>query len=183
MAVTAHCRTGINKIHEIGALIKAGARTNKYRIMHPDFHNEVDILANASSMPGREVGTTDVFYRGRKYQMAGEMNDEGTWTVTIYNTEDFLVRDFFLSLISDIQNFNYPNNPPSNMSERPWYMKDITVQQLGSETEVLTTAILSNAYMTNVGPIEYTDETGEISTTEITFAFSGIEYQGALGKY
>jgi len=183
------CLSGVNKIHEIGSLVKAGARTNKYRILHPDFHDEVDILCNASTMPGREIGSVEVYLKGRKYQMAGDMSDENTWNFTIYNTETFLVRDFFLSLIAEIQSFEAPPTLSGSASVlyprkgQPWYMRNITIQQLGSAGEVLTSAVLTNAYVTTVGPIEYSDETGNISTTEITFTFSGIIYQGVNGKY
>ncbi len=272
----------MSKIRDTLAMVKSGARTNKYRLLFPLFGQEIDILCHASSNPGREMGTVEVFLKGRKYTMAGDMSDEGTWTITIYNTEDFLVRSFFLKIISGIQNFNSPitlddeygqmhdvfsgfnyTGSGSNLYEtesnigtydflksigkdglsdamasvntvynemrnnwntvnraidnvrdlvsdtvpiqaagrvtstqaiyngdgyyisRPWYMTDIVIQQLDSNDEPVTETRLNNAFATAVGGIDYTDEVGEVSTTEITFTFSGIEYgvQGVYVKY
>ena len=45
----------MSKIQETLNLIQAGARTNKYRILYPVFGNDIDILCNAASLPGRTV--------------------------------------------------------------------------------------------------------------------------------
>ncbi len=262
----------MSKIRDTLAVVQSGARNNKYRILFPLFGQEIDILCNATTNPGREIGTVEVFLKGRKYQMAGDMNDEGTWSMTIYNTEDFLVRSFFLMVIGGIQNFNTPltmddgynqlsvafngfdygngqgnifnsgnqgrydfltsigqgalsstldtintvynemrsnwntvsraidnvrdiinSNPTAiaggpilsnnavyngdgNYAARPWYMSDIVIQQLDSNDKPVTTTTLHNAFASAVGSIEYTDETGDISKTEITFTYSGITY-------
>ena len=147
----------------------------------------MDILCTASSMPGRSIGQVEVFLKGRKYQMAGDMTDEGTWTVTIYNTENFMIRDFFLEQIGLIQSFEAPETlggyPKPADIDKPWYTREITIQQLGSDGEVLTTAVLSNAFVSEINAVDYNDETGEITKSEITFTYSGITYQGKLGRY
>ena len=250
----------MSKVRETLNLIQSGARSNKYRILYPLFGQEIDILCHSTSNPGREIGTTEVFLKGRKYQMAGDMSDEGTWNMTIYNTEDFLVRSFFLTIIAGIQNFNNPQTleddiihsivqsveglvyqnahydflqstghgglpaalntvneaynqvranwesiantiqnfqtliqdvtynttgnhftsttlrGESSYAARPWYMTDIIIQQLDHDGHPVTETILNNAFISSVGPIEYNDETGNISVTELTFTYSGIEY-------
>lgn len=268
----------MSKIRDTLSIVQSGARNNKYRILFPLFGQEIDILCHSTSNPGREMGTVEVFLKGRKYTMAGDMSDEGTWTITIYNTEDFLVRSFFLKVIAGIQNFTAPVtldggynqmsdvfqgfdysggnktlqpnggnsayefldyigkgklsetmesvnvvynemrnnwntinraidnvrdiisssnyiqpdgrvlngnaifNGDGNYTARPWYMTDIIIQQLDYNDKPITVSKLNNGFVTNVGGIDYTDEVGEISTTEITFAFSGIEY-GVDGFY
>lgn len=250
----------MSKIQETISTIKAGARTNKYRILYPVFGKELDIVCHSATAPGREISTVDVFIKGRKYQLAGEMADEGTWEMTIYNTPDLLHRRFFLKMIGGIHNFNTPDYlqdggivPPSkitggtnlsvhgndsgssvfdgdlgdllsnvssavgkinqaytdikstfsavkrtsnnikqlingdwtaletfisdnNYTAKPWYQHDIIIQQLDHNEEVIATSILNNAFVKSVSPIEYSDETQEISKTTITFAYSGIEY-------
>jgi len=255
----------VNKISETLSILRSGARNNKYRIIYPLFGKEIDILCHTSSNPGREIGTVDVFLKGRKYIMAGDMADDGVWALTIYNTQDFLVRSFFLKVIAGIQNFNAPltlddsafmsefftgfnysnnsnygdsssynflaeigkdslsdsmeiisnaynqmysnwntvNNYIYDMKEgilnstgadgkvfttsssnqagatykfQPWYMSDIIIQQLDHNDLPVTTTTLHNAFITNVGGIDYTDEAGDISTTELTFAYSGKDY-------
>lgn len=269
----------MSKIRDTLAVVQSGARNNKYRILFPLFGQEIDILCHASSNPGREIGTVEVFLKGRKYTMAGDMSDEGTWSITIYNTEDFLVRSFFLKVIAGIQNFNTPitldegynqmsnifqgfdytsdgsnlyvgdstqssydflttigrgelsdametvNNVYNEMRHnwnminsaidnvrdiisdnsyiqpdglitsnnatyngdghyiaRPWYMTDIVIQQLDSNDLPVTETRLTNGFVSAVGGIDYSDEVGEISTTEITFTYSGTEY-GVDGVY
>ena len=245
----------MGKINDTLALIGAGARTNKFRVLYPVFGDEIDIICNATSSPGRELGTTEVFVKGRKIQLAGEMADEGTWEMTIYNTPDLLHRRFFLKMIAGIHNFQTPDyiidtgsisnselNGGTNLSVsgtantssgiadalgqisetvskintaynsvkttidsisrtagdikaaingdlvsletlvgstgygRPWYMQEIILQQLNSKDQVSADTILHNAFITNVGPIEYADTEGELSTTTITFAYSGISF-------
>lgn len=246
----------MSKINETLRVIKAGARANKYRILYPIFGRDIDIICNATSIPGREINTVDAFVKGRKYQLAGEMSDDGTWEMTIYNTPDLLHRRFFLKMIGGIHNFNTPdylmdggsipkttlqagtnfsisgkdesgdsftgilNNISSSVtainqayndvkyvlnsanraadsikraldgdlnaleslisaagySSTPWYQQEVLIQQLDHNDEVIATTILNNCFVTSVGPIEYSDETAEISTSTITFAYSGIEY-------
>lgn len=252
----------MSKTTELLNLVKAGARSNKYRIIFPFFSEDIDILCNSTSSPGREMGTTEIFLKGRKFNIAGDMSDDGTWEFTIYNTPDLLVRRFFLKVVGGIQNFQTPetieasfegasnltpvygglnnsnlgtvggvidsgildviglggvgdaissingayqdmksnwntikalpttvtnslengfslvtninsNNPYAN---RPWYMSDVKIQQLDHNDEVISETLLNNAFITSVSPIEYNDELGEISTTTLTFTYSGIEY-------
>ncbi len=187
--MNAQCRTGENKIAQIQQKLQSGARTNKYRIIHPKFGEELDILCKSTTMPGRTMGTVEVFLKGRKYQMAGDMSDDGTWSFTIYNTEDFEIRDFFLGQMANIQSAEAPDTiqgtstATPNLKNTPWYMDTVTIQQLNFEGSVVTEARLYNAFVSNVGPIEYTDEQGEISNTEIELKYTGIEYQGPYGKY
>lgn len=259
----------MSKIRDTLSVLQSGARNNKYKVIYPLFGEELDILCHASSNPGREIGTVEVFLKGRKYIMAGDMSDEGTWSITIYNTQDFLVRSFFLKVIAGIQDFNTPSTLDdsnnflseifsgfnyatgtniynqqnvadydflaeigkdslsdtmnivntaynemrtnwntvnnyiynvkdnilnstgaygkiftSNSSKRfnatykaqPWYMTDIIIQQLDHNNLPVTNTTLHNAFITNVGGIDYTDETGTVSTTELTFAYSGKDY-------
>jgi len=245
----------MSKINEILHVIQAGSRANKYQVMYPIFGDEIDIVCHATSSPGREIVPVDVFVKGRKIQYAGESTDEGTWSMTIYNTPDLLHRRFFLKMIGGIHSFNTPGyitdnggldasdisgsnsisvegsarnggaisgligNISSSISKintayndvknalssiqktgnfikqaingdftavqtllgsagygRPWYMQEIVINQLGENGEITASTTLHNCFVTGVGPIEYSDESAEITTSEITFAYSGISY-------
>lgn len=245
----------MSKIMDTLSVIQAGARNNKYRIVYSvsEINTELDIVCNASSMPQREMGTVEVFVKGRKYILAGEIEDTGEWEMTIYNTPDHMLRRFFLELISAIHSYESPAYllDPGQVSEsdlrsirieasasssnnssvsqftgflssvgstvqkidkaitsigqvfkkaavvsntlkngnieslvygpgfisRPWYQQDIIIQQLDHEERPIVQAKLLNAFITNVGPVDFTDEVGDISTTTLTFAYSGVEYQ------
>ncbi len=171
------------KVLEISTLLNAGARTNKYRIIYPDIGRDLDIMCKSASMPGKEIGTVEVYIKGRKYKMAGETSDAGEWQITIYNDENFEIRNFFLRLIER----THDNEIPITMGGA-WsgfcnlgYMSDIFVQQLDSKGDVKTEATLLRAFVTSVGPIEYTDEVGEVSTSEISFSYSGMVFTESFG--
>ncbi len=220
----------MNKIKEISNLVQAGARNNKYRVLFPTFGNEIDILCNAASMPGAGVSTVEVFLKGRKYQLAGEMEDEGTWEMTFYNVESHIHRRFFLQMAQGVHNFTQPaymggsadsdksfsgiytqvkdayndlrslwssaetmstglvsaiQDRPGTLADyiftqssgaRPWYQQDIVIQQLDHNDTAIAEAVIHNAFVTNVSKIDFTDQIGEISTTTVTLAWSGVDF-------
>jgi len=254
------------KIHETLRTIKAGARNNKYRVLYPVLGEELDIVCNAASNPGREMGTVEVFIKGRKVQYAAEEQEEGTWELTMYNDPLLQYRNFFLEIINSIHSFGEPqylndnggvqssglsvndinlgtnstttssggggdfsgwgkfgdlvNNVQNvvsaantaynnvnnafvqfqrvgrsvqdftsgdltglqevfniNSYRRPWYMTEIVIEQLDHNGFTVSRTILHNAFVSNVGPIDYSDEAGEVSTSSITFTYSGISFQ------
>lgn len=249
----------MSKIQDTLNLIRAGARNNKYRVMYPILGEQLDIACNATTNPGRELGTVDVFIKGRKVQYAAEENSSGNWEITMYNDPTLQHRNFFLEMINMIHSFAEPvylsstgdvpdadiisrelvlsENSPKNFSgwsslnsfvskientvsainsaynsivdtytqykktsnsiqsfvsgditglqeifningyTRPWYMTDIVVEQLDHNGFTVSRTILHNAFVSQVGPIEYTDEVGDVSTTTVTFTYSGISYQ------
>jgi hypothetical protein len=160
------------KIRETLNLIKSGARTNKYRIIHPDIGNEFDILVNASTMPGTEIGVVEIMLRGRKFSLAGDRIDDNKWSCTLYNTKDLKIRNFFLNEIAKIQEMNVPGGSYTSRD----YFKEITIQQLDHNGDVSSEVTLENAFINSVSPIEYTDEGGSVSTTNLSFTYSGIRH-------
>ena len=245
----------MTKISELQNTIGAGARNNKYRILFPYFGKEIDVQTHLISAPGRSIGEVEVYLKGRKYKLAGDRADEGTFDMTLYNDEDLLIRRFFLQIIAGIQNYKTPKSidsaknyegdfsdlakvNPSFSNEynltntgiigagfklynaykqirqniasiqnsisklkddfnsggilgiitkngtggyglydgSPWYMSDVRIQQLDSNGDTITETILHNAFVTSVGPIEYTDETGEITSSTVSISYSGVTY-------
>ena len=68
-----------------------------------------------------------------------------------------------------------------------WYQYDITIAQMDHNDHPISQTILHNAFVTNVSPLEYQDETGDISTTQLTIAYTSISVgnsavQKALGN-
>jgi len=58
----------------------------------------------------------------------------------------------------------------------PWYQTDIRIQQLNHNSEVSTESVYHSAFITDVSAIDYQDETGDISTTTLTLAYTGVSY-------
>ncbi len=188
----------MSKIKDTLYTLQSGARLNKYRILLQDFGQDMDIVCNATVMPGRSLSTTEVFVKGRKYRLAAESEDEGVWEITFYNTPDLFHRRVFLAMIGNIHNFSIPSYlggtginsdaPLSNggdfgrimniiLGGSSNYKQDIVIQQLDFEESVIGEAIIHNAFVTTVGSIEYSDETQGVSTTSVTFTWSGITFQ------
>jgi len=226
----------MSKIRELEAVLGAGARNNKYRVIFPYFGRELDIQTHDVTAPGRSMGVSEVFLKGRKYQIAGDRSDEGSITLTFYNDPEMIIRRFFLQVIAGMQNYNLPmtidggtpeigtdvmsisgsisrraliafdeirNNfrslgnlftylnaeTPRNFdydryntrsagvySSAPWYQTDIRIQQLDHNEEQTTEAVYHNAFVTEVSAIDYQDEVGEISTTTLTLAYTGVSF-------
>ncbi len=99
----------MSKIQDTLKILQAGARQNKYRILLQDFGEDIDIVCNATTMPGRTLSVTEVFVKGRKYRLAAESEDAGTWEITFYNAPDLFHRRTFLSMLSNIHNFSVPS--------------------------------------------------------------------------
>jgi len=233
------------KIRELQNELKAGSRSNKYRVLFPFIGNKLDILCHNITSPGRAIGAVELFYKGRKYQLAGDRGDEESITLSFYNDQDLILRRFFMKLIEGIQGYYTPetmfdtlnsflpsiNNItlPQGLNEiddlyselknnalnvqsflnnlsvdmfrnmignntnaglfntygygRPWYQFDIVIQQLGPDEDVQAEILLMDAFISTVGGIDYIDEVGEITQTELTINFSGTQdSQGLAGK-
>jgi len=54
-----------------------------------------------------------------------------------------------------------------------WYMTDITVQQLDENENISSTIIFHECFISDVSEIQYSDETGDISKTTLTFSYTG----------
>lgn len=230
----------MNKIRELEAVLGAGARNNKYRVIFPYMGREIDIQVHDINSPGRSIGIAEVFIKGRKYQLAGDRSDEGSFSMTFYNDPEMLIRRFFLQIIGGIENYEVPMSmggsglsgtggvTAGNLSGAarrsmvafdeirtnfhniqsvfhyinqqqntrltldlgahyshagageyimaPWYQTDVRIQQLDHNEMVSADSIFHNAFPVDVGAIEYQDETGDINTTSVTFAYTSVSY-------
>jgi hypothetical protein len=191
------------KIAELGMVVKSGARNNKYRIQLPYAGKEVDILCHEINSPGRSIGTAEVFLKGRKYILAGDRSDDNSTELTFYNDPGLQLRTLFLNLIEGVQPYYTPNyvSPsdhivqsvdtiggyldqirynlssisaaPMTKDSTPWYQTDIVIEQLDDKMNVTSKNVLMDAFVSSVGDIQYTDETGEVSSTTVTFTHNG----------
>jgi len=77
-------------INDITNVLSDLARPNKYRVVIADLggDSEVGILAKAASVPGKTVGTVEVYAQGRKVPIAGDANYD-TWSCTFYIQKTF----------------------------------------------------------------------------------------------
>ena len=175
----------MSKIRELESVLGSGARNNKYRVIFPYMGREIDIQVHDVNAPGRSMGVSEIFIKGRKYQLAGDRSDEGTFSMTFYNDPDMFLRGVFLKMISGIENYDVPASMGGSPQKfrvvggsilAPWYQTDIRIQQLDHNEMVSFDSIYHNAFPTEIGPIEYQDETGDISTTSLTISYTSATY-------
>jgi hypothetical protein len=116
------------------ALAGGAARPNLFEVSIPTFPSFVNnwkdekfnFLCKAAALPASNVAPIDVPFRGRILKVAGDRTFD-TWTVTVINDEDFLIRTKFeewMNQINKLNNGTGATNPTT-------YMKDAYVYQLG----------------------------------------------------
>ena len=135
----------MSKIRELEAVLGAGARNNKYRVIFPYFGRELDIQTHDVTAPGRSIGVSEVFLKGRKYQLAGDRSDEGSITLTFYNDPDMLIRRFFLQMIAGMQSYELPVTIESEKSYSSYSSSGGSiVSRLGQKLKVAFNEIRNN---------------------------------------
>ena len=165
------------KIKELESIIGPGARSNKYRVLFPSFGRELDIQTHNITVPGASIGVSEVFLKGRKYQLAGDRSDEGTCSMTIYNDPGLNLRTFLMKTIDSIQSYSLGRTFGGQIAlfggALP-YQGDIVIEQLDHNQDPISKTVLHDAFITEVGSIEYQDEIGEVLTTDVTIVFTSL---------
>ena len=71
---------------------------------------------------------------------------------------------------------NIASNPLAILGGiQPTYQKDIKIEQLDFEEEGQMAVRLIGAFPTSVGAIEYSETSGEVSSTTVTFSYTDVE--------
>jgi hypothetical protein len=166
------------------ALIGGGARPNLFEVTIPSPPNAVNltenfpILCKSAALPASNIASIDVPFRGRIFKVAGDRTFD-TWTVTIINDQDFLIRDAMegwmqsIGQYADGSGFTNPND----------YMCDAFVKQFkrgksnvgkniptGSGLEVAATYKFFDIFPTNIAAIDLSyDSTDTIEEFTVEF--------------
>lgn len=175
-------------------LAGGGARPNLFEVHIPAFPVAADaagaiwtgevqedfrFLCKAAALPASNNGVIDVPFRGRILKVAGDRTFD-TWTVTIINDEDFLIRtqfEYWMNAINKLTNNSGATNPSS-------YMVDAHVSQLGrskfkegtsnnatTESQIgLRTYTFKDVFPTNISQIDLSYDTGD-TIEEFTVEF------------
>ncbi len=85
-------------------LVYGGARPTNFSVTlafpnlvaaaYPQVSKKLTLLCRSASLPDSSMGTVPVAYFGRTTKVAGNRQFDD-WDVTVYNDEDFLIRDAF----------------------------------------------------------------------------------------
>jgi hypothetical protein len=172
------------------ALSGGGARPNLFEVELTTFPSGISwdadkfkYLCKAAALPGSNVASIDVPFRGRTFKVAGDRTIDA-WTVTIINDEDFKLRRAFEAwsdLIAKLDNNLGATNPGS-------YMSNATVYQLGRGSQINSTtnagadsSILAaykfvDIFPTSVSPIDLSYDSGD-TIEEFTVEFQVQSYE------
>lgn len=175
-------------------LAGGGARPNLFEVHIPSFpvaansaganwtgevQEDFRFLCKAAALPASNNGVVDVPFRGRILKVAGDRTFD-TWTVTIINDEDFLIRsqfEYWMNAINKLTNNSGATNPAS-------YMVDAHVSQLGrgqnkeatqnnpttANQTALRTYTFKDIFPTNISQIDLSYDTGD-TIEEFTVEF------------
>ena len=176
-------------------LAGGGARPNLFEVNIPSFPDaalasgavwdnteakaDFRFLCKAAALPASNNGVIDVPFRGRILKVAGDRTFD-TWTVTVINDEDFIIRTQFehwMNGINKLTNNSGATNPGS-------YMRDAHVSQLGRGQQAnattnnasgddqtpLRTYTFKDIFPTNISQIDLSYDTGD-TIEEFTVEF------------
>ena len=176
-------------------LIGGGARPNLFEVELTTLPDGVtgwdadsfQFLCKAAALPAQTIASIDVPFRGRIFKVAGDRTID-TWTVTVINDEDFVLRSAFENWTQQIADLstNLGATDPSA------YMTNAKVFQLGrgstkasntsagNENVVLKEYEFIDIFPTSVSAIDLSYDTGDtIEEYTVEFQVQSLNLAGA----
>ena len=156
-----------------------GARANQFRVTmpFPGFASvggeteTMSFLTTSTSLPGMTLGEVAIPFRGRELYVAGDRTF-ATWSTTILNDTDFLIRNAYERWLNGINNMS-DNEGLVNPAD---YQVDAFVDQLDRNGATLKSYTLRGAFPVVIAPIELTyDEQTAVEQFDVTFSYQYFE--------
>lgn len=172
------------------ALSGGGARPNLFEVELTTFPTGITwdadkfkYLCKAAALPGSNVSSIDVPFRGRTFKVAGDRTIDA-WTVTIINDEDFKLRRAFESwteLIAKLDNNLGATSPNAYMSNATVYQlgRGATINSTtnaGADSSILAAYKFVDIFPTSVSPIDLSYDSGD-TIEEFTVEFQVQSYE------
>lgn len=175
----------MSKIREIGNVLNATARSNKYRLSFAwptgvtgeTALSEVDIICKAAVAPQKELGIIEVWNQGRKLVIPGDTTFDNAWSVDFYLGENHKLRYDMVKWQNACDNFH--TNKHSGLPQEIY--ADLRLEQLDSAGEVSAQYTLHNCFPTVVGEISYGDDS-ENTPVEFNVTFSYTDWVIGIGE-
>ena len=137
------------------SLKQGGARPSLFRVLfdYPSGITEpptkASFLVKATTIPASTIGSYDVYYHGKALKVAGDRSFD-TWDTTIFNDEDFGIRNTLENWMSAISNhsLNTRDKEIFNTSEGDVakYKSTLKVTQFGKDGNTLRTYSFKGAW-------------------------------------
>jgi hypothetical protein len=170
------------------ALVGGGARPNLFQVEIPAPPTGVNLTANfpilckTAALPASNIASIDIPFRGRIFKVAGDRTFD-TWTITVINDQDFLIRNAFETWMQSIGQYG----DGSGFTDPSDYMVDAFVKQFkrgssttgtgvatGSGLEVAATYQFYSIFPTNISAIDLSYDTSD-TIEEFTVEFQ-VQY-------
>ena len=158
-------------------LIGGGARPNQFRVelSFPSYVTagpvqgvRAQFMCKAAQLPASTIDNIPLQYRGRAVNVAGERTF-APWTISIYNDNDFGIRNAMEQWSNGIQNLT---GTDGRVNPRD-YQVDLQVHQLDRGGAIVKTYKFIDAYPLEVGAIGLDfDQTNAVEIFDVTFQYN-----------
>ena len=157
-------------------LQSGGVRSNQFRVdmTIPVFvpgaaaaKTQIQYLCSATTLPKQTIGTTEVAFRGRKLQIAGDTRTFEPWDITVLN-DDFSVYNTF----EDWQNLMNDVMSNKTLSAVNSYKAEAEVHQLNRDGDSIKIIKLHGCFPSDIAAIDLSMDTeDEIQTFDVTLTY------------
>ena len=131
----------------------------------------MSFLCRTTNLPGMTLGEVPVPFRGRQLYIAGDRTFE-TWTTTIMNDTDFLIRNAMERWMNAINALS-DNSGLENPSD---YQVDAFVDQLDRAGEAIKSYTFRGLFPQTIAPIELAYDTNDaVEEFEVTYRYQFFE--------
>ena len=176
-------------------LIGGGARPNLFEVELTTLPDGVtgwdadsfQFLCKAAALPAQNIASIDVPFRGRIFKVAGDRTID-TWTVTVINDEDFVLRNAFenwTQQIADLTTNLGATDPSAYMTNAKVFQlgrgsSKASTDSSGNENVVLKEYEFIDIFPTSVSAIDLSYDTGDtIEEITVEFAVQSLNLAGA----
>ena len=150
-----------------------GARPNLFKatINFPDFVNGdaelTSFLCESAQLPGSDLGTIIVPFRGRQLKMSGD-RVFAEWAVSIINDTDFAVRNSIETWMNGMN----AHSANTGLSSPIQYESDLKIEQLDRSGLKIKSYVFRGAFPSSLGPIDVAySSTDEIERFTVAFQY------------
>ena len=167
-------------INDFKAVMKGGgARANQFQVTMPfpgysttgGETRVMSFLCKATNLPGMTLGEVAVPFRGRSLYIAGDRTFE-TWTTTIMNDTDFLIRNAMERWMNGINALS-DNSGLENPAD---YQVDAFVDQLDRAGTVIKSYTFRGLFPLTIANIDLAYDTNDaVEEFEVTYRYQFFE--------
>ena len=160
-------------------LAGGGARANQFKVTMPfpgyaavgGETSDLAFLCSATSIPGQNLGTIAVPFRGRVLNIAGDRTFN-PWSITVLNDTDFKI---YRGLERWMNGMN-AHSANTGLTTPVAYEADLLVEQLDRSGDTLKKYTFRGSYPQDMSPIELNYATNdEIERFTVSFAYQYYE--------